>query len=299
MKLESKQLLVKVQYSGVNRADLSQKEGKYQAPVGHNPNLGLEVCGVIERCGVDISEFKVGDEIFALVNGGGYDSLCVVEEALAIKRPAFLMPDQCSAIPEAYMTALLNLVVIGQLKEGQTVLLHAAASGVGLAAIQLAKLIGAYVIATVRSVKKVKACQDAGADEILIQDGQASFANNIKREVNLVLDPAGGHYIDQDLQVLALSGKLINIGLMAGSQSNINLALLLRKNIQLIGSTLRNKSNEIKAQLTNMIKQLILPAIASGKIKIGIDKVFAIEDVELAHDYLKNNQNIGKILLKH
>lgn len=296
MEINSKQMLVKVQYSGVNRADLSQKEGKYLAPKGHSPNLGLEVYGVVEKCGIDISDFVVGDKIFALVNGGGYDSLCIVEEALAIKKPEFLNEKQCVAIPEAFMTAILNLVEIGQLQSGQSVLIHAGASGVGLAAIQLAKLIGAYVIATVRTSEKIVACKNVGADEVW----QGSiFVDSIKQDISLTLNPVGGNYIDYDLQVLGLGGKLISIGLMAGNQSNINLGLLLRKNIQLIGSTLRNKSNEVKARLTNIIKQLILPAIESGKITIVIDKVFNIEDVELAHEYLKNNQNIGKVLLKH
>ncbi len=296
MELNSKQMLIRVQYSGVNRADLSQKEGKYPAPEGHNPNLGLEVYGVVEKCGIDVIDFIVGDKVFALVNGGGYDNLCIVEEALAIKKPEFLNEEQCAAIPEAYMTAILNLVEIGQLQSGQSVLIHAGASGVGLAAIQLGKLLGAYIIATVRTSEKIAVCKNVGADEVW---QGSSFVDGIKRDINLTLNPVGGNYIEYDLKILGLGGKLINIGLMAGSQSNINLNLLLRKNIQLIGSTLRNKSNEVKARLTNIIKQLILPAIESGKITIVIDKVFNIEDVESAHEYLKNNQNIGKVLLKH
>ncbi len=300
--LGNNQILVKVQYSGVNRADLSQKEGKYPAPPGHSLILGLEVFGTVIKCGTNVTQVSIDDEIFALVNGGGYADFCVVEESLALKKPTFLTDIECASIPEAFLTAILNIIEIGNLQKGQTILIHAAASGVGLAMIQLSKLIGANIIATVRSATKIAACKTAGANTVLLQEQSPSFAQQLYssgEQVDLVVDPVGGNYINQDLELLNFGGKLINFGLMGGSITEINLALILRKNIQLIGSTLRNKPNEIKAKLTNIIKQLILPAIQNGKILLVVDRIFDIDEVELAHSYLRKNQNIGKVLLKH
>jgi putative PIG3 family NAD(P)H quinone oxidoreductase len=302
MQISENQVLVKVKYSGLNRADLSQKAGNYPAPPGHSQVLGLEVFGIIEKIGANVSGFDIGDEVMALVNGGGYGEFCIVESGALIKRPEYLSQEQCAAIPEVFMTSLLNLVEIGQLNKDQIILIHAGASGVGLASIQLARLIGATVIATVRSENKVQKCFDAGAHHVILQDSIVDYAKYIKDlglVINLSLNPAGGAYINQDLEIMAFAGKIINIGLMAGSNIEINLSLLLRKNLQLIGSTIRNKPNDVKAKLTDLVKNMVLPAIKEKKIEVVIDRVFAINDVEIAHEYMANNKNTGKILLKH
>lgn len=302
MKINDTQVLVKVKYSGLNRADLSQKSGTYPAPPGHSDVLGLEIFGVVINIGAKVKRVAIGDQIFALVNGGGYGEECVVEENFAIKKPDYLTKEECAAIPEVFMTSLFNLVEVGKLRKGQTVLIHAGASGVGLAAIQVAKLIGATVITTVRHADKALACHEAGADNVIIQQDVINFAHQLKQlnlEVNLILDPVGGKYINQDLECLLFGGKLINIGLMAGSTSEINLALVLRKNLQIIGSTIRNKPNKLKAKLTSKLEELILPAIKAKKIKVVIDKIFAITDITKAHEYLATNKNTGKVLFKH
>lgn len=301
MQLSSHQLLVQVKYSGLNRADLSQKAGNYPAPSGHSEILGLEVFGRVIAIGNAVHKFKIGDEILALVNGGGYATECIVEESIAIKKPDFLTDEESAAIPEVFMTSILNLVELGDLQKNQTILIHAGASGVGLAAIGLAKLIGATVIATVRNKSKVKACQDAGCDYVIVQDDKIDYDIQIKNlglSVNLTLNPVGGKYINHDLECLSFGGKLINIGLMAGSDIEINLSLVLRKNLQLIGSTIRNKPNEIKARLARRLEELVLPALRAHKLKIVIDRVFSMSDVEAAHEYLASNKNTGKILLK-
>lgn len=302
MQLSSSQLLVQVKYSGLNRADLSQKAGHYPAPSGHSEVLGLEVFGTVIAIGNAVQKFKIGDEIMSLVNGGGYATECIVEESIAIRKPDFLSEEECAAIPEVYMTSLLNLLEIGKLQKNQTVLIHAGASGVGLAAIGLAKLIGATVICTVRNQDKVQACIDAGCDYVILQDNEINYATQIKNlglTVHLTLNPVGGKYINEDLECLSFDGKLINIGLMAGSNIEINLSLILRKNLQLIGSTIRNKPNEIKAGLSRKLEELILPGLKTQQLKIVIDKIFSIKDSESAHEYLGKNKNTGKILLKH
>lgn len=302
MQINDQQFLVKVEYSGLNRADLSQKAGNYPAPHGHSEILGLEVFGVVTKIGAKISNFRVGDEVLALVNGGGYGNECVVEESIALKKPDYLTKEECAALPEVFMTSILNLIELGNLQKNQVVLIHAGASGVGLAAIQLAKLLGAIVITTVRSEDKIAACACHGADHVILQKNIIDFSSQIKHlglAVNLVLDPVGGQYINHDLECLSFGGKLINIGLMAGSNIEVDLSLILRKNLQIIGSTIRNKPNEVKAMLADKLQELILPALKDKKIKIIIDKIFKINDVELAHQYLATNKNTGKVLLQH
>lgn len=295
------QLLVKVEFSGVNRADLAQKAGKYSPPHGHSLELGLEIYGEIVELGSEVQDFKLGDKVFGLVNGGGYAKYCILESSLALLKRDYLLPEYCASIPEAYMTALYNLKIIANLAPEQTVLIHAGASSVGLAMIQVAKLLGSQVLATVRSLHKASICNKLGATTFVI-DNYNLLLDKIKdysNQVDVIIDSVGANYLEANLKLLKPGGKLINIAVMSGNKAPLNLGLLLVKNLTIIGSTLRNQSLRLKTELTTYIKELILPQIRAGQIQLIIDKIFLKSEVELAHKYLEDNKNIGKVLLKH
>ncbi|QZA78581.1 NAD(P)H-quinone oxidoreductase [Deefgea tanakiae] len=292
------QLLIKVAAAGVNRADLMQAQGKYPPPAGESEILGLEIAGTIAALGEGVTGWQVGDAVLALVGGGAYAEYCLVDQSLCCLQPDILSHAKAASLPEVWMTAWLNLIDIGQLKAGQRVLIHAGASGVGAAAIQLAKSVGAWVAVTTSTPEKQAFSRDLGADLVIDYRAQ-DFATEIKAAggVDLILDTVGGDYLASNQRCLNADGLIIVIGLLRGIESQLNLGLMLVKRQRIQGSALRSQPLSIKAKLTQALRSEILPRIASGEFKVTLDRTFAMADAQAAHDYVAANRNSGKVVL--
>ncbi len=296
------ELLVKVKATALNRADIMQRQGNYPQPKGASPILGLEMAGVVEEVGESCSRWKNGDRVCALLPGGGYAEYAVVPDALAMPVPENLDLEEAAAIPEVFLTAYQCLSWIGRLREGETVLIHAGASGVGTAAIQLAREIGARIIVTAGSERKLSVCRDLGAD-VTINYKDGPFAPRVRdatdaRGVDLILDFVGASYWEQNVSALALDGRLVLISLLGGATvEQVNLGKLLRKRVQLTATTLRARSVEYKADLIRDFADFALPRFADGRLKPVIDRIFSWQEVAEAHQYMEANKNIGKIVL--
>jgi putative PIG3 family NAD(P)H quinone oxidoreductase len=296
------EVLIAVRATAVNRADLLQARGQYPPPAGVTDVLGLEVAGVVSAVGDGAQGWGPGDRVMALLPGGGYAEQAVVHHGMLMRLPDGWSFNQGAAVPEAWLTAFLNLFIEGRLQTGQRVLIHAGASGVGTAAIQLAREAGATVFATAGSVEKLAACRRLGAASAIDYKNQ-DFAVEIKshsggRGVDLALDPVGAAYLRRNLEVLAPGGRLVHIGLMGGSRAEIDLGLVLGKSLRLIGSRLRHRSAAEKIDITRQFQERFGPLLASGKLNPVIDRVFPITEAEAAHEYVKENRNIGKVVLE-
>lgn len=297
------EILVKIEATALNRADLLQKKGNYPVPEGASPILGLEMAGVVAAVGHEVSRFKKGDLVFSLLSGGGYAEYCVVNEDLAMPIPDSLSMEEAAAMPETFLTAWQALYWSGELQDTETALIHAGASGVGTSAIQVAKQIfNARVIVTAGSREKLELCRSLGAD-LGINYKTDDFAELIEAEfgkgaVNLILDFVGPPYWHQNIAVLSMDGRLVHLGLLGGTAvKNMNLADILRKRLTIRGSTLRNRSDEYKALLTGEFRDVVYEYVSEGRIKPVIDSVYDWKDVETAHRRMKENKNAGKIVL--
>jgi putative PIG3 family NAD(P)H quinone oxidoreductase len=286
------EVLVRVAASGLNRADLSQIAGRYPPPPGESGILGLEVSGTVEG---------TGDRVCALLAGGGHAQYVTAPAGQVLPAPATLDLVAAAAIPEAYLTAFVNLFVEGGLEAGDRLLVHAGASGVGLAAIQLGKSLGARVAATTRTRAKLGALMDAGAD-VAVETGNQQFETEIERRwgpnaVDVVLDPIGAATLPGNLAVLAPAGRIVGIGTMGGGCSELDLSLLMHKRARLIGSTLRPRSRAEKAALVARFRDEALPRFDAGVLRVTIDSVFAPERAAEAFQRMRENRNVGKILI--
>lgn len=297
------ELLIKVKATALNRADLLQKRGLYPPPKGASPILGLEVSGIVDTIGTNVHGFKKGDRICALLPGGGYAEYAAIPAEMAIPIPDNITFEEAAGIPEVFLTAYLNLCWLGNLKQGETVLIHAGASGVGTAAIQLAREIGAKVIVTAGAEEKRNLCLSLGAHHAI--DYKAGpFAPKVKDVtaelgVNLILDFIGGPYWDQNIDCLATDGKLVLIGTMGGSNINeVDLGKLLFKRLHVIGTALRSQPIEKKIQLTKDFINFTFEKLASGQIKPIIDSVWTWEQANEAHEHMEQNKNAGKIIMR-
>ncbi|WP_410497631.1 NAD(P)H-quinone oxidoreductase [Chitinibacter sp. S2-10] len=291
------QLLVKVAAAGVNRADLMQAQGKYPPPPGESAILGLEIAGEVVAFGQGVTDFKVGDKVFGLVAGGAYAGYCLLEQSLSVLQPNTLGAIAAASLPEAWMTAWFNLIEIGKLQAGQRVLIHAGASGVGAAAIQLAKSLGAWVSVTCGSPQKQAFCRSLGAD-LAINYREQDFAAEIKAAggVDLILDSVGGAYLAGNQRCLNSDGLMIVIGLLGGVEAQLNLGLLLVKRQRIAGSTLRSQPLVVKARLAQALREQIVPHLGQ-QFQLTLDRTFALNEVAAAHDYLAQNRNLGKVVL--
>lgn len=299
--LEKGCVKVNVYAAGVNRADLLQAQGTYPPPVGSSSILGLEVSGTIEAISEDVTEWKVGDRVMALLPGGGYAGQVIVPESLLLPLPEDWSFTEAATVPEAIYTAYLNLCYLGQLCPGETVLIHAGAGGIGSMAIQVAKNFGAYVISTTGTFDKVSFCQQLGADLSLnyrtdeLKNRMLAFA---PEGINIVLDPIGDTaYGSLHTKVLKRYGQWLLIGLLGGTKAELNMGRILAKNLLLKGSTLRYQSLDFKIHLTQLIKAEILPLLTSKAIVPCVDQVFSIADAKDAHAYLRANKTQGKVVL--
>ena len=298
---QPREILVRVKAASVNRADILQRRGKYPPPPGASPILGLDIAGVVEARGPEARRWKQGDRVFGLIPGGGYAQYAVIHEDLAMPIPESMSFEEAAAIPEVFLTAYQALFWLGRLQPGEWVLIHAGASGVGTAAIQLAREHGAHVAVTAGSPRKLEACRALGA-EIGVNYRQESFEKVIRERVggvDLILDFVGAPYWRPNLAVLRLDGRLVLLATLGGGEvKGFDLRELLRKRLTLMGSTLRNRSLEYKIRLTREFAEYALPRFASGKLRPVIDTVFPWQRVADAHRRIEANENIGKIVLK-
>lgn len=295
------EILIKVKASAVNRTDIINRENS----LGYldNPILGVEVAGIVEKVGAG-SEIGVGTRVMGLVNGGGYAEYVVMPADRAMVIPEQLSFVEAAAIPEVFITAYQTLFWIGQLRANETVLIHAGGSGVGTAAIQLAKQIGqANVITTAGSEEKLDFCRSLGAD-ICINYKEQNFDEEIlkitkNQGVDLILDFIGSSYWRKNLSSIKVDGRWVLIGILGGANiENVNLMDLLSKRIQLTGTLLTPRSDEYKVALTTEFYAKTIDLFANNKLRPIVDQVFPFDQIQQAHEHIENNKNIGKIILK-
>ncbi len=309
------EVLVRVRAAGVNRADLLQRMGKYPPPPGASPILGLELAGEVVALGPPASgplppeaalgaagePLSEGDRVMALVTGGGYASLASVPAVTAMRVPDRLTWSEAAAVPEAFLTAWMNLVVLGKLREGESVLIHAGASGVGSAAIQLARELGATVLTTAGSGEKLAFCRELGASTTVNRhDGdfaEAVLAATGNRGVDLVLDFVGAPYWASNLRALARGGRLTLIGFLGGSSGDCDLGPVMRKSLTVTGTTLRGTALEEKAVLSAGFAEFALPRFADGRLRALVDRTFTLGEAAGAHRFMAGNGNAGKLVL--
>ncbi len=288
---------VKVEACGLNRADILQRKGFYPPPAGFNPmHLGLEFAGRVTEVGKKAEGWKMGDRVMGLVPGGAFSEELTMPAEEAIKIPEELSYDHAAAIPEAFLTAFDALEQL-ELSAEQRILIHAAGSGVGVAAIQLAKQRGAEVIGTARTQWKLDRGMEFGMDsQVLAENGV--FKEKLSGKVDKVLDFIGAAYLEQNIRVLSEGGSIIVVGLLGGSKGTLNLGLLLSKKAKIIGTTLRSRSSHEKIKLVRNFNRNVLPLFASNKIKPVVDSVFPMTQIREAQRRMEENLNFGKIILR-
>ena len=286
------EVLVRVSASGLNRADLSQIAGRYPPPPGESPILGMEVSGTIA---------DTGRPICAILAGGGHAEAVAVPEGQVFPAPKAMSLTHAAAIPEVFLTAFVNLVMEAGLRPQESLLVHAGASGVGLAAIGLGTLLGARVAATTRTAEKVPALREAGAD-LAINTSVEDFADAIERHwgassVGVVLDPVGAATLSGDLRLLATGGRIVFLATLSGARAELDIGALMGKRACVIGSTLRSRSRKEKAGIVARFEKEVLPAFDAGRLRVAIDSVYPPEKAGEALARMRENRNVGKILL--
>ncbi|MBH81895.1 MAG: NAD(P)H-quinone oxidoreductase [Gammaproteobacteria bacterium] len=296
--LEIGQVRIRVHATALNRADLVQREGGYPPPPGASPILGLECAGEIMEVGEGVSSFQVGDAVCALLAGGGYAEQVVVPAGQVLPVPSGLSMAEAASLPEVFATAYLNLYMEAGLQRTERVLVHAAASGVGTAAIQMCVATNNPVFVTAGSDEKVEQCIALGADAGWNRKA-GSFLEAVTRwgEVDVALDPVGANYLADNLACMAVDGRLALIGLLGGAQTDINLGALLMKRVRLIGSTLRARSVGYKSRVMEGLRENVWPEIEAGNIKPVVHAVLPIAQAGQAHALMAADENFGKIVL--
>lgn len=296
------QVLIKVHAASVNRPDIVQREGNYPPPAGDSEIIGLEVAGTIESIGEGVSRYKAGERVFALVGGGGYAEYAVAYEGHTMPIPESLDFRQAACICETYITAWLNAIVLGEAKAGDTFLLHGGGGGVNTAAIQLCKsLISDCKIIVTASTGKLDRVKSQGADHVIDYKSQ-SFVEVVKeitegKGVDVILDHIGGAYFNDNMKSLALSGRLVVIGLMGGIKAEINLATMMVKRQKIVGSVLRSRPVAEKAQIIADFEKTVLPLFAGKQIEPLISDVFPLSEAAQAHQAMEQGSHFGKIVL--
>lgn len=295
------EILVRIHATALNRADTLQRQGKYPPPSGASPILGLEMAGEVVGAGSEVSLWQLGDKVCGLLAGGGYAEYCVIHESLALPLPQGFTYQQAAAIPEAFMTAYQALFWLGELKEKEKVLIHAGGSGVGTAAIQLAKSKNAEIFVTASSGKH-ELCHQLGAKHC-IDYQEDDFAETIPeltqhKGVEVVLDFVGAPYFQRNLDTLAVDGRLVMLGFMGGAVAEqAHLRQILRKRLTIRGSTLRNRPLDYKIDLATQLRQYAWSRFEAGVLKPVIAETFPWTKVVQAHQFMESNQNAGKIIL--
>ncbi len=295
------ELLVKVEYAAINRADVLQRHGDYPPPPGWPEWCGLEVSGTVAAMGEEAAEksgYKIGDKVCALLGGGGYAEYTTVEYGMTMPVPKNITMAEAAGIPEVYATAYLNLFREGNLKKGETVCVFAGASGVGIAVTQIAKAFGCRVIATVRSDEKKEYISRFGAD-IILNSKKESIADTFEANpADVVIDCVGGADMGACFEKMNRGGRWIMIATLGGSKTEIDLKTVYKKGLRIIGSTLRSRTNEVKAQILSELSEKIFPYFENGSMKPEIYKLLPMDEANEGHAILERNENIGKVILK-
>ncbi|MBC7387042.1 MAG: NAD(P)H-quinone oxidoreductase [Cryobacterium sp.] len=289
------EMIIEVFAAGVNRPDISQRQGTYPPPPGASPVLGLEVAGLVHAVGPD-SRFRIGDRVCALAPGGGYAEYCVVPEGSCLPIPEGLTFEEAAGIPENYFTVWANVFQIGELKAGEKFLVHGGSSGIGTTAIQLARAFGAEVYTTAGSAEKCAKCVEIGADQAL-NYREKDFENEWK-DLNLILDMVGGKYTRKNIHCLGMRGRLVQIAALQGGEVTFDIFKIMQKRITLTGSTLRPRSVAEKAQIAQELSAKVWPLFREKKLKVLIDRIYPIEEAAEAHKRMESSQHIGKIILQ-
>jgi NADPH2:quinone reductase len=296
------EVLIEVAASGINRPDVLQRQGLYPPPKGASDLLGLEVAGLVAKCGQGASRFHDGDRVCALVNGGGYADYAVAPEATTLPVPEGLSMIEAAALPEAVFTVWHNVFERAALKPGEWLLVHGGASGIGTTAIQLGAALGAHVITTVGSAAKAEAALALGATRA-VNYREEDFVEAVRvatggEGADVILDMVGGDYIERNLRAAALDGRIVQIAFLKGSKVEIDLMRLMLRRLTLTGSTLRAQTHEAKARMARGVEDRVWPLIAQGKFKPVIDSTFGLDRAAEAHRRIDDPAHFGKIVLE-
>jgi len=297
------QIRVRVRASALNRADILQREGNYPVPPGAPADIiGMEYAGEVDALGVGATMWKVGDRVMGIVGGGGHAEFLCVHEREAIPAPNAMAWEDVAAIPEAFLTAYDALFNRLDLGTGETLLIHAVASGVGTAALQVARVAGARVIGTARSAEKLERAKQLGLD-IAIDASRGDWAAQVEsavgaERVHAVMDLVGGNYLDGNLRVAAMRGRIVVVGLTAGAAAQFNMGLLLRKRLTMVGTMLRSRPLEEKSALAREFSERAVPLFNAGRLKPVVDRVLSFEEIRAAHELMQSNATFGKIVLR-
>jgi putative PIG3 family NAD(P)H quinone oxidoreductase len=295
------EVLIRVAAAGMNRGDIMQRTGNYPPPPGASPVLGLEVSGTIAAVGENVVDWREGQEVCALVAGGGYAEYCAAPAPQCLPLPRGLGLVEAAALPEAFLTVWTNVFERGRLISGESFLVHGGSSGIGTTAIQLARAFGVRVFATAGSVDKCTVCQQLGAERA-INYRREDFVSVVKEAtggngVDVILDMIGGSYAERNQQALAVEGRLVQIGIMEGSKITLDLLQMMMRRQTITGSTLRARSVADKAAIARLVQEKAWPLIEAGSIRTVIDRTFPLAEVAAAHRLMQSSQHIGKILL--
>jgi NADPH2:quinone reductase len=295
------EILVKVIAAGVNRPDVAQRMGVYPPPPGVTDIPGLEIAGVVVAGGPGGARWKEGDEVTALVSGGGYAQYCVAHETHALPSPGGLTAAEAAAIPETFFTVWHNVFERGGLKSGETLLVHGGSSGIGTVAIQLAKAFGARVIATAGSAAKCDACRGLGADLAINYKAQDFVALTKSATggagAQVILDMVGGDYIERNYEAAAVEGRIVQIAFQGSPRATVDFRRIMLKRLHHTGSTLRSRSVPDKAAIAQAVERHVWPLIVAGKVRPVMDKVFPFRQAADAHARMESSVHIGKIVL--
>ena len=295
------EVLVKVAAAGVNRPDVLQRQGNYPPPPGASDIPGLEIAGTVVALGPDAADYQLGDQVTALVTGGGYAEYCAapVPQCLPLPKGRGLM--EAAAMPETYFTVWTNVFDRGRLQPGESFLVHGGSSGIGTTAIQLAKAFGARVFATAGSAQKCKACEDLGAERAIDYRAE-DFVEIVKAAtdgvgVNVVLDMVGGDYIQRNISALAPDGRLCYIAFLGGAKAEVDFLPMMLKRITISGSTLRARSVEFKGEIARNLRQKVWPLVEAGQVKPVVHGSFPLAEAAASHGLMESSAHIGKIVL--
>lgn len=299
--VEPGEVVVDVAASAVNRADLLQRQGHYDPPPGTSPYPGLECSGRVAALGDGVEGWAVGDEVCALLSGGGYAEKVAVPAGQLLPRPDGVDLVTAAALPEVTCTVWSNVFMLAGLRPGEVLLIHGGGSGIGTMAIQLARNVGARVAVTAGSAGKLERCRELGA-EVLIDYTQQDFVAGVREETggrgaDVVLDVVGAKYLGRNVEVLAPNGRLVVIGLQGGTRGELDLGLLLRKRAAVLATALRSRPSGEKAAIVASVHENVWPLLASGAVRPVVDRVLPMSDAAEAHKVLESGDNVGKVLL--
>ncbi|KAK4439222.1 Quinone oxidoreductase PIG3 [Sesamum alatum] len=300
-KIKDDEVLIRIAATAVNRADTLQRQGRYPPPKGDSEYPGLECSGIIESVGKNVHRWKIGDQVCALVGGGGYAEKVAVPAGQVLPVPAGVSLQDAASFPEVACTVWSTVFMMSHLAKGETFLVHGGSSGIGTFAIQLAKNHGIKVFITAGSEEKLAACKDLGAD-VCINYKTEDFVSRVKEEtggkgVDVILDHIGGSYLQRNLECLNYDGRLFIIGFMGGSVAEINLGSVLAKRLTVQAAGMRSRSPENKALIVSEVEKNVWPAIAAGKVKPVVYQYFQLGEAVEAHQLMESSKHIGKIIL--